>query len=258
MRTLQLFFFLVTILYIVTIQSMRTLWLCSTLWSLCSMVTLVRCVSLSLSTHTLLYGHPICSLYLRLSGSLCRLESRYVMWDDKDSQRVVISHNITGLDRESKGAVSTQRCDRGIHSISGCRSVYRLHFGISQFMRPEAHSWIFVRVQLGWLSNQSLYQTFSVNLSLLYQAVGTQANVAKTPFKLRGQIERIFCRLSSLACVPTAWYKRDGFIENVWYKLRLLSQPSCTRTNIQECASGLMNWLIPKCKQYKFRPSLIL
>ena len=43
---------------------------------------------------------------------------------------------------------------------------------------PEACFGIFVRVILGWLSNRSLYQTFPVNPSLLYQAVGTQVNVA--------------------------------------------------------------------------------
>jgi len=39
---------------------------------------------------------------------------------------------------------------------------------------------------------------------------------------------------------PTALYKRDGFkfTGNVWYKLRLLSQPSNTRTNIPKHASG--------------------
>ena len=33
------------------------------------------------------------------------------------------------------------------------------------------------------------------------------------------------------ACVPQLGYKRDGFTENIWYKLRLLSQPSNTRTD---------------------------
>jgi len=147
-----------------------------------------------------------------------------------------------------------QRCDRGIYSIRGGRSLYCLHWTFSQFMRPEAYSWIFVRVQLGWLSNRRLYQTFSVNPSLLYQAVETQANDDKRqqilsiwPFNLKGV-------LATFACVPTAWYNWDGFTENVLYKLRLLSQPSCTRTNIQEYASGLMNWLKVKCTQYKLRP----
>ena len=44
--------------------------------------------------------------------------------------------------------------------------------------------------------------------------------------------------LATFACVPTAWYKRDGFTENVWYKLPLLSQPSNSRTNIPKYASG--------------------
>jgi len=52
-----------------------------------------------------------------------------------------------------------QRPDRGWYdSIKGGRSLYCLHFGFSQFMRPEAYSWIFVPVQLSWLSNRSLYQ----------------------------------------------------------------------------------------------------
>jgi len=63
---------------------------------------------------------------------------------------------------------------------------------------------------------------------------------------------------SSFACVPTAWYKRDRFTGNVWYKLRLLSQPSNTRTNIPKHASGPMSWLIPKCKRYKLCPPQIL
>jgi len=75
---------------------------------------------------------------------------------------------------------SWQRRDRGIYSIWGGRSLYCLHFGISQLMGPEACFGIFVREGLGWLSNRSLYQTFSVNLSLLYQAVGTQANDEKS------------------------------------------------------------------------------
>jgi len=53
----------------------------------------------------------------------------------------------------------------------------------------------FVRVLLGWLRNRSLCQIFSVNPSLLYEAVGTQANVAKISFKLKSQIEMIFRRL---------------------------------------------------------------
>jgi len=68
-----------------------------------------------------------------------------------------------------------------------------------------------------------------------------QWHVAKTPFDLKVQIERMCRRLSSFAWVPTAWYKRDGFNENVWYKLRFFSQPSCTGTNIPEYASAPMN-----------------
>jgi len=88
-----------------------------------------------------------------------------------------------------------QRRDRGVYSIWGGRSLYCLHFDISQLIEPEACFGIFVWVSLGWLSKRSLYQTIPVNPSLLYQAVGTQANVAKIPFKLKGQIEKIFRRL---------------------------------------------------------------
>ena len=51
------------------------------------------------------------------------------------------------------------------------------------------------------------------------------------------QIERTNLKdFSSLH--PTALYKRDGFTGNVWYKIRLLSQPSNTRTNNPKHASG--------------------
>jgi len=162
------------------------------------------------------------------------------------------SHWITKIHHSHRGVIVVS-----IISAGG-EKLYCLYFGSGQFMRPEAYSWIFVRVQLGRLSNRSLYQTFPVNASFLYQAVGTQANVAKTPFKLNGQIERICCRLSWFACIPTAWYKKDAFTEKVWYRLTLLSQSSCTRTNIQEYASGIMNWPKLKCNQYKLRPPLIL
>jgi len=42
-----------------------------------------------------------------------------------------------------------------------------------------------------------------VNLSLLYQAVGTQANVSKVPFKLKGQIEKIIRRLLAIPRLGT-------------------------------------------------------
>jgi len=42
-----------------------------------------------------------------------------------------------------------QRRDRGIYSISWVRSLCSLHFIFSQFMGPEAYSWIFVPVLLG-------------------------------------------------------------------------------------------------------------
>ena len=151
-----------------------------------------------------------------------------------------------------------QRRDRGVYSISLGRSFYCLHFSFSQSMRPD--SWIFVRVPLCWLSNRSLYHIFSVNSSLFAPSRGDASSRCQNIF----QIERSnwnwkhFSSKELSSCVPTAWCKRDGFTENIWYKLRLLSQPSCTGTNIQEYASGLMNWLQPKCKQYKLRHQLIL
>ena len=88
---------------------------------------------------------------------------------------------------------------RGVIVVSivfgGGRSLYCLHLSISQLTGPEACFEIFVRVLLVWLSNRSLYQMFSVNPSLLYQAVETQANVAKILFKLKCQIAKIFRRL---------------------------------------------------------------
>ena len=134
----------------------------------------------------------------------------------------------------------------GIYSITGAQSLYCLHFGISQLMGPEACFGIFVRVLLGWLRNQSLYWIFPVNLSLLYQAVGTQANASKR-CQNTFQIERLNWKyFSSFACFPTAWYKSDGFAENIWCKLRLLSQRNSTRTNIPKHASGPISWLISK------------
>ena len=73
-----------------------------------------------------------------------------------------------------------ERRDRDIYSIWGGRSLYCLHLSMSQLTGPEACFEIFVRILLGWLSNRSLYQIFSGNPSLLYQAVGTQANDDKS------------------------------------------------------------------------------
>jgi len=91
---------------------------------------------------------------------------------------------------------SSSFADRGVIVVSivfgGGRSFYCLHFDISQLMGPQACFEIFARVLLGWLRNPSLCQMFPV---YFYQAVGTQANVAKIHFKLKGRIEKIFCRL---------------------------------------------------------------
>ena len=71
------------------------------------------------------------------------------------------------------------------------------------------------------------------------------------PFNLKGI-------LATFSYVPSTWYKWDGFTGNVWYKLRFLSQPSNTRTNISKYASGPISWLIPKCKKYKLPPHQML
>ena len=69
---------------------------------------------------------------------------------------------------------------------------------------------------------------------LLYQAVGTQANVAKIPSILQVKLKRFV-----VVCLrPHGLVQKDGFTANIWYKLRLLSQPSNTRTNIPKHASG--------------------
>jgi len=144
-----------------------------------------------------------------------------------------------------------ERPDRGIYSISRGRRLYCLHFGFSQFMRFETYSWIFVPVLL--LSNRNLYEIFSANLFLFVpnrgDAIATTKIFSIWPFNLKGI-------LATVASVPMAWYKRNGFTENICYKLRSLSQPSSTDTNIQEYASGPINWLKLKCKQYKLRPHL--
>jgi len=140
---------------------------------------------------------------------------------------------------------------------------------------------------LGWLSNRSLSQTFSFNPSLLYQAVRTQATTTNNDKSLQFdlsirkstshpkwvtnsmieesshgfnepwafQLERC---LGNVRLRPHSLVQKEQILWNFWYKLRLISQPSCTGTNIQESASGAMIWLKPKCKQYKLRPLLIL
>ena len=81
--------------------------------------------------------------------------------------------------------------DRGIYSIWGRRSLYCLYFGIRQLIGPEACFDICVRVLFGWLSNSSLYQIFSVNPSLLYQAVGMQAK-DENSFQFDHSIWKVF------------------------------------------------------------------
>jgi len=80
-----------------------------------------------------------------------------------------------------------------------------------------------------------LQEEFPINPSFCTKPWGHKANIAKIPFKLKGQIERIFW---SFAFVPMAWYKGDGFTGNFSYKLGLISQQSHTRANIPKHASG--------------------
>jgi len=62
-------------------------------------------------------------------------------------------------------------CSASFSMLCSVSHVQLLHHGMG---------WIFVRVQLRRLSNRSFYQTFSVNPSFLYQAVGTQAKRRQT------------------------------------------------------------------------------
>jgi len=77
--------------------------------------------------------------------------------------------------------------------------------GFSQFMRPEAYSWIFVRVKLGWLSNRSMYQTFSVNASLCTKPWGLKQTTTN-PFNLTFQFERYFGNV----CFASPWLRTKG------------------------------------------------
>ena len=53
-----------------------------------------------------------------------------------------------------------------------------------------------IGTSIAWLTEQlKLVLDLPIDPSLLYQAVGTQANVAKISFKLKSQIEKIFRRL---------------------------------------------------------------
>ena len=90
---------------------------------------------------------------------------------------------------------SGQRRDRGIYSIWGGPSLYCLYFGISQLMGPEACFGIFVREGLGWLSNWSLYQTFSSKSVPFVPSRGDASKRRKTfsiwPFNLKGVWQRL-------------------------------------------------------------------
>jgi len=102
-------------------------------------------------------------------------------------------------------------------------------------MEPEACFRTFVRVLLGWLSNRSLYQIFSVSPSLVYQAVGTQAN-DDFIFNLTFQFERYFGNV----CL-----RPHGLVQKRRIYWKCLVQALV--------ASGPISWLISKCKQYKLR-----
>ena len=107
---------------------------------------------------------------------------------------------------------------RGVIVVSiisaGGEKLYCLYFGSGQFMRPEAYSWIFVRVQLGLQSNRSLYHKFSVIPSLLYQAVGMQAHDDKqqrilsiSHFNLKGVLATFCLRSHALVQKGQIYWK---------------------------------------------------
>jgi len=126
--------------------------------------------------------------------------------------------------------MSSQWRDRDIYSIKERRSLYCLHFVISQFMGPEAYAWIFVPVLL-------ILDIFSKSVPFV-PSRGDASKTMTNPFNLTFQFERF---LANVCLRPHGLVQRDRFTESVWYKLRLLSQPSCPGTNIQEYASGHIN-----------------
>ena len=125
-------------------------------------------------------------------------------------------------------------------SLSLCLSLSLSVSALSLSLMTHSLTWLY------YVTSLSLSLFLSLSLSLGDER-SFQFDLLIWPFNLKGI-------LATFACVPMAWYKRDGFTGNNWYKLRLLSQPSNTRTNIPKHASGPISWLIPKCKQYKLRP----
>jgi len=223
---------------------------------------------------TYIYIHTYIQIYRYVYTQIWRVSSPAFSPGLHESTHINISHMSMQLPHihlhthlHTNIQIRVHTDTKGLFAYASIWSMYITHFDVAHrgvivvsivFGGGEvciAYFGIFVRVLLGWLSNRSLYQTFPVNPSLLYQAVGTQANDEK-PFQFDLSIWKVFWQ--RLLCVPTALYKRDGFTENVWYKLRLLSQPSNTRTNILKHASGPISWLIQKRKQYKLRPPQIL
>jgi len=115
-----------------------------------------------------------------------------------------------GSDAGFKHIIRTyQRRDRGIYGIRGGRSLYCLHFGIGQLIGPEACFGILVRVLLSWLSNlvSDIFSKFVPLVSSRGDASKRRKTFWIWPFNLEGI-------LATIACIPTAWYKRDGFTEN--------------------------------------------
>ena len=104
---------------------------------------------ISICTSVLMYTYVVAYGYVHMPQHMCTYRAYVHM-----PQRMSYAY----IDTRLHMYISTwQRPDRGIYTINGGRSLYCLHFGLSQFMGPEAYPSIFVPVLLRWLSNRSLY-----------------------------------------------------------------------------------------------------
>jgi len=129
--------------------------------SLCSVCTThlvfplcahARSILYTLCAHTLYARtdkvHTKCtpSAHTQYTQSTHEVHTKYTQVHTKYTQSI---HKVNTKYAQSILWSLCLRRARGIYSISEGRDLYGLHFGFSQFMRPEAYSWIFVRVQLG-------------------------------------------------------------------------------------------------------------